>query len=263
MIRYVLRPPSFGSTPKRLKRLFNALRTVKIPNRNPIEVDWHRDFFLAYPPTEIVVNAPESYPEMRALYASNKLQQRQWLDRQGFPVPLTYTRLHQPFGRSVEHSTDRQFVVRPLRHFAGAGYRLTSNTSDFNPQTEYLSEVFPKRWEYRVILSYGKPIATLLKKFIRDPANFTQPWNHANGAYFVTCHNYRLNRLRWTNLYDLIESCSVLKQFHLVALDVLLGNRRLLGLDHHPYAICELNFCPSLTIPANLEALRAHVVNRS
>jgi hypothetical protein len=262
MIRYILRPPSFGSTPKRLRKYLRAQKVVKVIPQEHISVDWNQDFFMAYPPMEMVSNAPPDYREMRALYVSDKLRQRQWLHAQGIAVPRTFTRLQQPFGIDTPSVSNREYVVRPVRHSQGIGYRLTQDTSDFDPQSEYLSEVFPKRWEYRVILSYGKPIITLLKKFIRDPANFNMPWNHAHGAYFVTCHNYRTNRLRWTNLYDVISSNTVLQQFHIVALDVLLADRHQLGLSNHPYAVCEMNFCPALTIQNNLDTVKAHALHR-
>jgi hypothetical protein len=263
MLRYILRPPSYGSTPKRLRKYLRAQSVVKVTPREQISVDWNQDFFMAYPPVEMVNNAPDEYREMRALYVSNKLRQRQWLANQGFSVPRTYTRLHQPFGEDIASGGSREFVVRPLRHTQGEDYRITNNDSDFDPESEYLSQVFPKRWEYRVILVKGKPLFTLLKKFIRDPLHFNQPWNHANGAYFVTCHSYTSNRLRWTNIYDLCQQSQVLQQFHIVALDVLLGDRRELGLARTPYAICEMNFCPSLTIQHNLEAVRTHVLHSS
>lgn len=261
MIRYILRPPSYGSTPKRLRRYLKAQGVVRIPPREEISVDWNQDFFMAYPPMEMVNNPPQNYLEMRALYVSNKLRQRQWLDQQGFSVPLTYTRLQLPFGRSVGSEAARQFVVRPLRHTQGEGYRTTTNPSDFDPEFEYLSEVFPKRWEYRVIVVKGKPLLTLVKKFLRNPVAAHLPWNHANGSYFVTCRTYTMDRLRWTDIYDVIDASPTLKAMHIVALDVLLGDRRQLGLRRTPYAVCEMNFCPSLNIQANLEDIRAHVIH--
>jgi hypothetical protein len=255
--RFILRPPSIGSTPKRLRRYFKAQGVIRIPPREDMSFDWDKDFFMAYPPIDYVNNAPDHYLEMRGLYVSNKLTQRQWLSQQGFSVPRTYTRLGQPFGLEL-NSADRSYVVRPTRHTQGQGYRITRDPTDFDPQWEYLAEVFPKRWEYRIILVKGKPVITLLKKMIRS-VHFNQPWNHANGSYFVNCHSYTTNRLRWTNVYDVINSSQVLQQFHIMALDVMLGDRRSLGLATHPYAVCEMNFCPSLTIQHNLEAVTAHV----
>lgn len=258
MTRFILRPPSFGSTPKKLKRLLGATGVIKVPSRDDITYDWKQDFFMAYPPINMVANAPEHYLEMRGLYAANKLTQRQWLHSQGFSVPRTHTRLNEPFGDSVRARGNAEFVVRPLRHYGGFEYRITRDSSDFDPQCEYLSEVFPKRWEYRVILLKGNPIVTLLKKTVRK-VDFNQPWNHSHGAYFVTCRTYTNDRLRWTNVYDKLQECSVLQSLHLVAFDIMLGDRHELGLRRTPYAICEMNFCPALTIPSNLEAIRNHV----
>jgi hypothetical protein len=259
MTRYILRPPSIGSTPKRLKRWLKADGVKKVQPGAELMADWEKDFFMAYPPLESVVNPPPNYLEMRALYVSDKLRQRQWLSNQGLPVPGTFTRLGQAFGNPVPGG-DWGYVVRPLRHRGGAEYRVAGHSSDCDPEHEYISEVFPKRWEYRIILVKGKPLVTLLKKTIRSIA-FNQPWNHANGTYFVTCHSYASNRLRWTDVYDRLEQSPVLKQFHIVGLDVMLGDRHALGLPRHPYAICEMNFCPSLTIQNNLEALRTHVLH--
>jgi hypothetical protein len=253
MTRFILRPPAFGSTPKRLRQYLGAQRVVKVPDVQNRTFDWNQDFFMAYPNPDQVLNRPDEYWEMRGIYASNKVTQRQWLHSQGLSVPYTLTRLGQGFGDPIGRS-DRGYVVRPLRHSGGIGYRLTQHPHDFDPATEYLSEVFPKRWEYRIILVKGKPIITLLKKTIRS-IEFNQPWNHANGSFFVTCHTYTSNRLRWTDIYDRIEASSVLKRFHIVALDVLLADRHALGLDRHPYAVCEMNFCPALTIPHNLETI--------
>jgi hypothetical protein len=257
MTRFILRPPSFGSTPKRLRRWLGAQGVIKIPPRDDLTFDWNQDFFMAYPSLEYVANAPEHYLEMRSVYVSSKVTQRQWLHSQGFSVPHTFTRLGIPFGDRIDGG-DSNYVVRPLRHSGGMGYRLTRDPSDFDSQCEYLSQIFPKRWEYRIILLKGKPILTLLKKTIRS-LDFNMPWNHANGSYFTTCHSYTSNRLRWTNIYDTIERSTVLKHFHIVALDVLLADRHALGLSHHPYAVCEMNFCPALTIQNNLEAIRDHV----
>jgi hypothetical protein len=257
MTRYILRPPSFGSTPKRLRQYLGAQRVVKVPDPQNRTFDWNQDFFMAYPPADQVMNRPDEYMEMRGVYASNKVTQRQWLHSQGFSVPYTLTRLGHGFGSPIG-PVDSNYVVRPLRHSQGQDYRLTRHPHDFDPNCEYLSQVFPKRWEYRIILVKGKPIITLLKKTIRS-IDFNQPWNHANGSYFVTCHSYTSNRLRWTNIYDTIEQSTVLKHLHIVALDVLLADRHALGLSHHPYAVCEMNFCPALTIANNLETIRSHV----
>jgi len=151
------------------------------------------------------------------------------------------------------HAAPVRYVVRPLRHFGGHGYRLTEQADDYNPFNEYISEVFPKRHEYRVIFVYGTPVATMLKRMPQETPNPTLPWNHSMGAYFISVNNPENNRLRNTDVYEKLSSSPIVKASHLVAADVLLAKR-------NRYAICELNFCPALT-GTNFEKVVAYVLN--
>jgi hypothetical protein len=49
---------------------------------------------------------------------------------------------------------------------------------------------------------------------------------------------------------------------HMVGVDILLPDRHQLGLRRTPYVICELNFFPSISIPANLEVIRHYALHR-
>lgn len=78
------------------------------------------------------------------------------------------------------------------------------------------------------------------------------PWNHARGSSFVTVTNPENNRLRHTDVYGVIENNREFFQaIDLCALDVLVNLRHDI-----PYVISEINFCPSVSIPSNLERIR-------
>jgi hypothetical protein len=152
-------------------------------------------------------------------------------------------------------------VKRPKRHYAGRDFTLYPSLDealrDFNPTTEYLQEFYPKAHEYRVIICKGVPIITLVKQVDPDTPN-TVPWNHSNGnSRFVTVNNRGNDRLRHTNVYPLIEQNkeNFFKHIDLCGLDVMLN----LDIYDKPYAVCELNFCPSISIPDNIQKVSDYV----
>lgn len=232
--------------------------------RSPI---WGHDIFLQYPPSIYVEEADDSYQAIRTFYASNKAKQRVMLHEYGFSVPETIS--SSGGTPPMQFGGNDAFVVRPLRHTQGRGYRLSENPEQYDPQSEYLSRIFPKAWEYRVLISKGVPLVTLIKQHVsatpenRFPVSNTLPWNRRAGFRFVTVRNQENNRLRWTNLFDVIETIPMLKKVALVALDVMVGDRRALGLRRTPYAVSELNFAPLITLPANLEKVAQHYVSNS
>jgi hypothetical protein len=145
-----------------------------------------------------------------------------------------------------------RWVVRPLRHRAGQGYRITQDPTDHDPAREYVQELYPKRREYRIIYCMGVPIITLLKR-VPENADPDGPWNHACGSTFITIEDLSRSYLRHTDVYDRLSAVPVIQNAHLVAADVLLG-------EDNDYVVSELNFCPALTIEANLRKVASHVL---
>lgn len=214
----------------------------------------------------------DSYSTARAFASASKPSQRLLLHQHGFPVPRTSFSSPNP-SISTSQSTDStieaiwfgvdrsgrdhgissvQYIVRPLRHSGGQGYRLTNNPSDYEEGREYIQEVYPKNHEYRIIVVRGKPLLTLYK---RRPETLTyeQPWNHANGSSFVTVDNPDNNRLRHTDVYERINNASgLLNNLDLVGIDVMYARRG-------EYVITEFNLCPAITLEHNLQKVAEHV----
>ena len=307
-IRFVIRPASILSTPRRLKEALHAERTLRYPGPSRQKPSLQKDFFLTYPRIEELEeyaqnlsNSPQSvlvptsshtsgnnsrssnmgllgentvsrsildnYRTVYGFASVNKPEQRRILSEQGFPIPITALRKVSgtpgwyrgtelsAMGSSSPVHSEVSYIVRPLRHSQGRGWRLTSDPTDFHEGTEYIQEVYPKNYEYRVIAVRGKPLITLLKRNINNIPQ-DQPWNHANGSSFVTVQSQELNRLRRTNVYDLIEQSQLLKGIDLAGVDILYaGNGK--------YVVAEVNLCPSLQIETNLEEVARYVLSLS
>lgn len=305
-VRFIIRPASILSTPRRLKESLGARHTYRWPSISRHKPSILKDFFLYYPPIEELEEYAESlsnssrrprrripipggwvrggpinlepdsntvtslssildsYTTVRAFAAATKPAQRSLLRADGFPTPFTassHEELEQCLASNVGGGlrTDQTgpescaYIVRPLRHSQGRGWRLTSNPSDFQEGREYVQGVYPKNYEYRILAVRGTPLVTLLK---RRPEHLTQdqPWNHANGSTFVTVTDENNNRLRHTNVYQLIEQSQLLKGIDLCGIDVMYSRR-------NDYAIAEVNLCPSLKIESNLQRISNHVLS--
>ena len=305
-IRYVIRPPSILSTPRRLVQSLGARRTLRWPGPSLRKPSLLKDFFLTYPPVEELeeyaqiqhhqpdwcaeygdCERPDSgtipqarleiYRNTRAFSTASKPGQRGILQRHGIPVPTTASAVSEAMALwpeairrsigecanegyftggvrgSTEESRNNNFIIRPLRHSQGQGWRLTSNPTDFREGAEYVQEVYEKTSEYRVLAVFGRPLITLLKRVPEGtPAN--QPWNHAVGSTFITVYNPNLNRLRHTNIFELIESTPLFKGIGLAGVDIMYKSRS-------DYAVSEVNLCPSLSIPSNLEEVASYVAS--
>ena len=306
-VRFIIRPASILSTPRRLKESLDARRTYRWPQVSRHKPSILKDFFLYYPPIEeleeYAENLPNSsrtfelssipgnwvrsesvnlgsdsstaislfstldnYTTVGAFAAATKPAQRSLLRADGFPTPFTASS-HEELEQWLASNdggglrTDQTgpescaYIVRPLRHSQGRGWRLTNNPSDFQEGREYVQEVYPKNHEYRILAVRGTPLVTLLK---RRPEHLTQdqPWNHANGSTFVTVTDENNNRLRHTNVYQLIEQSQLLKGIDLCGIDVMYSRR-------NDYAIAEVNLCPSLEIESNLQRISNHVLSLS
>ena len=238
MYRYLIRPKGYLTTPKRLHQLLGTQRIIRYgQQKRHQQPDWEKDFFLSYlsPPNE-TLNSTQQYTQLHNFYCSNKRDQRQTIEDSGIRTPSSYP--------------THKFIVRPLHHYGGRDYRVTQDHHDFNPQSEYISNFFPKNSEYRIIFVKGQPLITLLKHAPEGVSN-ELPWNHRNGGSFITVNNEKNNRLRHTScLADLLKF-PIIQNAHLCAVDILYRRRQ--------YAVLEINFCPSITIQDNLERIREHV----
>lgn len=280
--RYIVRPKGILTTPSLLKVSLEAKRTItRDSSRAP---NWFRDFFLDYPPLETLENGHtvdaitagqnrqthhnpqsqhnvpvgrwvEDYRLCSQFSRGSKPVQRLDLTREGLSCPPTATD-HYDAQRLAYYARDsgypsRSFIVRPLRHRAGQGWRLTENPTDFIEGEEYIQSVYPKNHEYRVIAIRGVPIITLLKRVPSETPR-TLPWNHSCGSTFVTVTDPSNDRLRHTDVYDRIRSSNLFRHLDLIGLDVMYrrGNE---------YAVSEVNLCPALQITSNLEKVVRYV----
>lgn len=283
--RYIIRPRGISSTPKQLKVSLGAQRTLQYPFTHHRRPSWLQDFFLTYPPEEeledyvllrnstrrrLCSNEQRSrdssahsgqsqhldlYRIPRAFTVSSKPSQRKQLARDLFPTPPTATgrvdaEALAAVVRDLEYPS-RTYIVRPLRHSRGEGWRTTEDPTDFIEGQEYIQAVYPKNHEYRVIAIRGEPLVTLLK---RVPEGFprSQPWNHANGSSFVTVSEPSNDRLRNTNVYETIQASTLLRNIDLAGIDIMYRREG-------EYAVAEVNLCPSLQIPSNLDKVARYV----
>jgi len=144
-------------------------------------------------------------------------------------------------------------VIRPLRHRAGEGFRV-ADTDDYDFRTEYCSELFPKKYEYRVIYCRGVKVATLLKR-VPSSLGVLDAWNHSSGCRFVSVLEPDNDRLRHTTAYRDLQNSEVIKNADLVAADIMLAERAR-GSTEQKYVVAELNFCPSISIDSTFRAIK-------
>lgn len=236
-MRFLVKPNKFRQTPLLLKRSLGARKLVSYPGRYQPALDYRQDLFLAFPSTDRypnrISNVPASYSLLSSFYSSSKASQRSLITQYGVKTPEAYTSTH--------------FIVRPLSHFGGHNYRITTDSNDYNPSTEYISPAFHKWREYRVVFVKGNPLVILRKK----PGPEAQPfeaWNHTNGSYFQTVIDTASSPLLQTSFLTDAGNHPVLRDSHLIAVDVLLDRE-------HNYAVTEFNFSPALTIPSNIEVI--------
>ena len=171
---FVIRPKHIYSTPKHIATdLACKVRSYPRPEKPKRRYVYNRDFFMVPIDPSVVINAPTHYGDMYAFSTRNKLGQRQQLAQ--------FVNVPRCAGSPEEASAleGAQFVVRPLRHTGGIGYRVTADRHDFIPGQEYISELFPKRREYRIIFVFGQPLIVLRKK-PNEGVTHDLPWGHQN-----------------------------------------------------------------------------------
>src|SRR3990167_5208066 len=237
MISAVIRPPSIHRTPRRLAQAL-GVRTMKYPSRDP-ERNWPvLGLYLTYPtPEERNIEDDGEYESCYHFFSMPKPEQRRQLERADIPVPVTlterYIAAYWPRGR---------WIVRPIRHQQGRHYRVTDDPVDFHEGREYISEVFPKEREYRIIYVLGNPLIILRKKPGPD-CGPEDAWNHTNGSYFQTLREP--GKLHRTDIFEKLQGFPVIQNAQLVGVDVLWRNGE--------YRVLEFNSCPSLSIDDNLD----------
>lgn len=252
MISRVVRPPHILGTPKRLARAL-GFRSRKYPNPAIVRTfNYRRDFFMTNISANLVHDAPEGFAQVNAFFDRNKYGQRRILESVGVPVPVVAHTKSEASGRFTNPGL--RFVVRPLRHSGGLHYRVTDNPLDFIEGSEYISELYPKKREYRVIFVFGKPLIYLRKKQ-NEGVTHEEPWGHIN-SFFQTINDIPTCRLSATDCVSKLSDLLFVKNAHIVAADILFNKSH-----SSPYAVLELNLCPSLSIEENfnkvVESIRA------
>jgi hypothetical protein len=250
---YVVRPKGILTTPMALAEQLDAhLRYYPNPRRVRL-YDYRRDFFMGAVAPEHVRNAPHGYQEVFNFFSRDKYSQRLALSNAGIPIPRIPTG-SDPSGEQPA----RRYVVRPLRHSAGRGYRVTESATDFVAGKEYIAELYPKKREYRVIFAFGNPILTLRKK-PNEGVDHEQPWGHSN-SFFQTVNDTSTCRLAQTDFYHRLSHNPVIRFAHLVAVDVLWNPTQ-----PEPYVVLEFNACPGIALENNqqklVETIRARNVS--
>lgn len=237
-MRFVIKPSKFRRTPLLLKRALGAQKLVSWPGRYQPPLDYRQDLFLAFPQRgrypNPIVNVPDSYEFVSAFYSLTKHAQRGMILSSGLKTPEGYASTH--------------FIVRPLHHFGGHDYRITTDPNDYDSNTQYISPAFTKWREYRVLFVKGSPLIILRKK----PGPASGPfdaWNHASGSFFQTVHDRASCQLSHSSFFADAGNFCVLRDTHLVAVDVLLD-------ANFNYAVTEVNFSPAITIEANIEVVK-------
>jgi hypothetical protein len=241
---FVIRPRSILGTPRQLAQdLGWRTRVYPHPRRPDRTYSYLRDFMMTAVSPQHLRNAPPDYTYVHAFAFANKLSQRRYLSA-NVPAPTAA-------GNHAEASalTGDKFVVRPLRHSGGRGYRVTENRLDFTPGEEYISELYRKRREYRVIFVFGKPLVYLRKK-PNEGVSDEAPWGYVNSR-FQTINDVPGSRLAATDCVSRLSALPVVQFAHIVAADILYNGSAAPG-----YSVLELNFAPALDIDGN----RAKVV---
>jgi hypothetical protein len=203
--------------------------------------DYNRDFFMCPVHTAHVLNQPRGYFQCYDFMAANKYEQRKLLSAGGIPIPACAN----DKGNAI-NLVGETFVVRPFRHSGGLGYRTTTNRLDFVEGREYISVLYPKKREYRVIFVFGKPLIWLRKKPHEGVGN-ALPWGHEN-ATFQTINDVAASPLSRTDCVTVLTGNPLVATTHICAADILFNLEAA-----QPYVVLELNLCPALTIEGNRE----------
>src|SRR5882672_9687632 len=220
MIRRIIRHPKILTTPRLLAQALNVPLRRSPGNLRPVSL--RTDFLMTAPPLDAISPLERlAYQPCFNFWASTKKHQRLSITQAGLNTPAM---------------NEAPYVVRPLRHQGGNGFRVTQEPGDFNPATEYICSLFKKDTEYRIIYVYGKPVL-LLRKQPNEGVGFDAPWNFGN-SHFVTVDDVPRSNLRThTDIYDKLAQHDVIRDSHYVGVDVLYRTKS------REYVVCEYNSC--------------------
>jgi hypothetical protein len=232
MLRHILRPEYIHKTPALLAEDLDV-STRRWPGTTTIP-DFSRDLFMIYPAATEVANGGRNYPALREFFASNKAVQRQKIIAMGLPAPAVYLS-----NQVIPWGTPGPFVVRPLTHMKGEEFRVVSDPRGI-PQDHYLSPIYAKEREYRLLYVKGE----LILMWQKDPGR-KQPDQAWSNVDFLTIErkgdSFLFSR---TDARARLAACPIIRNAHIVGVDVMY---RSTGAHTGDWSVVEFNTCPSLT----------------
>lgn len=246
--RFVVRPSDILTTPKLLAGALGS-ETRRWPANTETRYNFYEDVFLTYPsPDRIDLSSwqpiQDTYALLRTFFTATKAEQRRLIVLDKIPVPMTCT---NKWEAAFLGQRSERFIVRPMRHREGKHYRITNDPTDFVQGNEYISELFPKEIEYRVIFIHGDPVVWLYKH-LPVGINKDGPWGYDQGAYFLTLRDPDGSPLVRTGVVERLMKSRVITHAHIVGVDILVGRMGTMG--NYTACVTEFNACPSLAVPA-------------
>lgn len=245
-IHYIHRPPSILSTPKRLADAITNLQSVRCTARRNIPQPNRTILRTFYPMSSNTSPIGADNPFL--FFSGSKADQRENIRLQEIPT-VPCARTHEEAERLPDYG--HGFVVRPLRHSQGRGWKVTQDRRDFTCGREYIQSLVRKRREYRAILCRGELLILLRKKVAELDALL--PWNHAQGSRFITVDPEQAH-LRSTSILETIIRSQLVRNIDLVGIDIIQDE------DNNAFVL-EFNSCPSLTIEDNIQKVAEYLVN--
>lgn len=247
-IRYVLRFDGIRATPQRLADALGA-QTRKWPNRQQFIPSYTKDFLFKMPQViqETDPDVLNKARSVRTFFSQNKFRQRMMLKNSGIPIPWTCGEKNSP------DTPTGKFVVRPMIHSKGINYRVTDDANDFVPGSEYISAVFPKEREYRIVFVYGKPVL-VVRKTVPEGTDASTAWNHHEGSRFKTVHKHDKCIMKGCGAFDGLSADPIIQSAHIVGVDVLW--------KQGSWVVLEYNAAPALEIAENITTVANFIKER-
>lgn len=236
-VRFVIRPQSYRSTPQRIAEELNA-EAVHTRETTPSRVDYSYDFILEH----------SDHPRISTFYNSTKGRQRSLLHSYGLPTPD-----HTGVRENAQGNNNR-WIVRPHRHSGGESYQVFDREpTEAEVGSGYVSKAFPKKYEYRVVFSYGVPII-ILGKNRPEGKEWYDSWSGPDGGSFYACDEGRSRIETETNaVTELSSKIPFLSEVPLTGFDILIARDM-------TWCVCEMNFVPAMEHARGLERLRQNVL---